>query len=125
MTIKSEENVAVYFTAVKRHFESPTSSNCVRLEGLGSAVNNVVAVANSLSLSGVATMKKIKSKEHMIPYELENGRTHDRPTPHIKFDLVKAPHFESGLTRAPTTTTTQGCHDYRKRGDWHKDYQGE
>lgn len=110
VTIKSEENAAVYFTAVKRHFESPDSSNIIRLEGLGGAVFNVISVANLLTLSGVATVKKIKTKEKVIPYELENGKMLEKLTAHIKFDLVKAENFESVRASAP-----QDCPDYRKR----------
>jgi hypothetical protein len=54
VTIKKEEEASVYFHVVKSHFESPDGGNSVRLEGLGCAVVNVVAVANLLSSAGVA-----------------------------------------------------------------------
>ena len=54
VTIKKEEDASVYFHVVKSHFESPDGGNTVRLEGLGCAVVNVVAVANLLASSGVA-----------------------------------------------------------------------
>ena len=68
VTIKKEENSAVYFCVVMRHFQMANSSGSVRLEALGSAIANAVAVANLLQASGVATIKKVKNKEKIISY---------------------------------------------------------
>ena len=97
---------------VKSHFESADGGNSVRLEGLGCAVANVVAVANLLASSGVVLIRKVKSKEKMIPYEHENGRMTERPTTHIKFDLVKSPGFEADQARP-----SQAHLAYRKTSD--------
>ena len=44
MTVKKDEESAVYFLTVKKYFEMPTCSGNIRLEALGSAVANAVAV---------------------------------------------------------------------------------
>ena len=67
------------------------------MEALGSAVANLIAVSNLLACSGVATIMKTKSKEKMIEYQLENGMRTERPTVHLKFDLVRSPLFEQSF----------------------------
>ena len=93
VTVKKEECSTVYFCVVMRHFENVSSSGFVRLEALGCAVANAVAVANLLVTSGVAEIKKIKMKEKFITYELENGELAEKPTVHFKYDLTRSPDF--------------------------------
>ena len=94
VTVKKEENSAVYFSVVMRHFETPGGSGHVRLEALGSAVANAVAVSHLLQASGVAVIKKQKHKEKFITYELENGQLAHKPTAHMKCDMIRAPDFQ-------------------------------
>lgn len=98
MTVKKDEESAVYFLTVKKYFEMPTCSGNIRLEALGSAVANAVAVANLLVASGVAEIIKVKSKEKLVTYELENGHKTQRPTTHLKFDLRRSTNFETSIS---------------------------
>ena len=101
VTVKKDEDSAVYFCVIKRYFETASCSGFVRLEALGSAVANAVAVANLLVASGVANISKVKSKEKLVTYELENGQKKERPTTHLKFDLIRSPNFEASIQQQP------------------------
>ena len=105
VTVKKDEDSAVYFCVIKRYFETAACSGFVRLEALGSAVANAVAVANLLVASGVANISKVKSKEKLVTYELENGHKKERPTTHLKFDLIRSPNFEANIQPHPAKTS--------------------
>ena len=63
ITVNKYEDSTVYFLVVKQYFEECYEQKEVRLEALGSAVANLIAVSNLLSCSGVAMIKKTKSRE--------------------------------------------------------------
>ena len=93
LTVKKDEDPVIYFNVVKSYFESPLSSGFVRVEALGSACSNAVAVTELLCASGITQKKKIKTKSKLIPYEDQNG-LNSRATMLCKIDLVCAPDFQ-------------------------------
>ena len=76
-----------------RYFESPDCSESIRIEALGSAVANAVAAVHLLVASGVAEIKRVKSKELLVTYEGENGHQSQRPTTHLKYELERSKTF--------------------------------
>ena len=73
VTVKKDQDQKIYFVTILRYFEQPDCSGSIRLEALGSAVANAVAAAHLLVASGVAEIKKVKSKEKLVTYEGEHG----------------------------------------------------
>lgn len=110
MTVKKDEEPVIYFNVVKAYFESPLSSGFVRVEALGSACSNAVAVTELLCASGITQKKKIKTKSKLIPYEDQNGLS-ERPTILCKIDLICAPAFRSPQVSSQQAWPQQQSHE--------------
>lgn len=61
----------------------------MRLESLGSAVANLVTIANLLVAAGVANISKIKSKDKPIIYRQQDGCDIERLTVHLRYDMTR------------------------------------
>lgn len=74
VTVKAVEDNTVYFLTVKRYFDNlKNADRSIRLEALGSAITNLITVAHLLDSTGVAKVKKLKSKEKQVTYESPDG----------------------------------------------------
>ena len=93
VTVSKEQDPEVYFQVVKKYLECHDTSDLVRLEALGSAVANLVTIANLLVAAGIATFSKVKNKEQVITYERQGGTQTEKSTVHLRFDLIRCHHF--------------------------------
>jgi hypothetical protein len=59
LTVKKSGDPILYYQIVSCHFSNP-ANNEIRLESLGSAVNNMFLIVNLLEISGVSTKVKVK-----------------------------------------------------------------
>ena len=109
VTVSKEQDPEVYFQVVKKYLECADTSDLVRLEALGSAVANLVTIANLLVAAGIATFSKVKNKEQVITYERQGGTQTEKSTVHLRFDLIRCQHLPK---QAPSHANNYSCKAY-------------
>ena len=63
MTVSKDEDPVLFFAAVRQYFSMPDTTSVLRLEALGSAIENLTLTVHLVVAAGLADIQKIKTKE--------------------------------------------------------------
>ena len=94
MTVSKDEDPAFFFAAIRQYFNTPDTTETLRLEALGSAIENLVLAVHLVVAGGLADIQKIKTKEQAIAYQNKCGGTiSEKGTLHMKYELKRSVMF--------------------------------